>query len=117
MSSTNTPLPAPSREGDVPLYSIDWDRLPPKTTILVLWRSYMAVVNWAQVDAQFPFPTVNDQLGRLHGDILTDDYFSRRPNLGWKGRKKCVYQHLLEVKRRGGRDGHVRGGTHILVNE
>jgi hypothetical protein len=52
----------------------------------------MEVVNWAQVDAQLPLPTGNNQPGGyvLHKPIavigrekaLTDHYFTARSNIG-----------------------------------
>ena len=45
----------------MPLYWIDCEVLPPKTAILVWCRSNIAVVNRAQVDAQLPLPTENNQ--------------------------------------------------------
>ena len=32
--------------------------MPPKIAILVLWRSFMSVLNIAHVDAQFALPTI-----------------------------------------------------------
>ncbi len=55
-------------EGDVPLYWIDCEGLPPKTAILVWYRSNMTVVNVAQVDAHLPLPTANNQPDGVYGE-------------------------------------------------
>ena len=45
---------------DVPLNCVGNPGLPPKTAILVLWRSFMSVLNMAQVEAQLPLPTIQE---------------------------------------------------------
>jgi hypothetical protein len=42
----------------LPLNSMLCPGRPPNTTIVVLWRSIMSVLNKAHVDPQFPFVTV-----------------------------------------------------------
>jgi len=58
-------------EGDVPTNWIGCEGLPPKTAILVWCRSNMAVVNMAQVDAQLPLPTANNQPDGVYGENQT----------------------------------------------
>ena len=54
------PAPCTGRAepADVPLNCISRPGLPPKMAIVVLWRSFMSVLNMAHVDAQFAFPTI-----------------------------------------------------------
>ena len=80
----------------------------------------MAVVNVAQVDAQFPFPTANNQPGGLYGGtevrrtLLTNHYITTKTE-HWSARLNEGVQHLLEVKRRGGRHRHIQSEPWVLV--
>ncbi len=67
----------------------------------------MTVVNSAQVDAQLPLPTVDDQPGRLHGiehllitTLLQTKLWLTRSNQG-------EIPDSLEVKWRSGGYGHI----------
>ena len=71
-------------KGDVPLYSIGREALPPKTAILIWNRSNIAVVNKAQVDAQLPLPTgiISPKDCIDKSKAHTDYYIAARPNSG-----------------------------------
>ena len=77
----------------------------------------MAVTNVAQVDAQFPFPTANNQPGGLYGGTEKTSYqllhyYKDRTLVSETERG---VQHLLEVKRRGGRNRHIQSEPWVLV--
>lgn len=58
----------------------------------------MKVVNWAQVDAQFPFPTGDDQLGslRLNGENISPmvTFLGDRTWVGKVKRSAYISTHL-----------------------
>jgi hypothetical protein len=93
-------------ESDEPLYWIGREGLPPNTAILVPCSSNMEVMNWAQVDAQRPLPTGNNQPGGYvtcesipvieRRNALTDHYLTAKPDVGQQGWSKGEFEALTQ---------------------
>jgi hypothetical protein len=92
-------------ESDIPLYWIGREGWPPNTAILVRCSSDMEVAKWAQVDAQLPLPTGNNQPRYAlcefipaieRRNTLTDHYLTGRPNVGQRDCSKGEFAALTQ---------------------